>query len=178
LVVAMERCSLRQAGLLLTEWFTMSTEVQTLKSTVDHQKTSQLIRAGNSNCHQSDNAFAIMSAGASLVPPPKCRGCSSRKVYIRRSLRAGWRTFVGPTKAALRLTVFEIRIDPFQIITVLRGICVAHRINFTQHFVFPGFPVRRALPRYRWSFLCSHASPESSLLLAESKRLRCGGSSK
>jgi DNA primase len=44
LVVAMERCSLRQAGLLLTEWFTVTTEVRTLESTVDHKKTAQLIR--------------------------------------------------------------------------------------------------------------------------------------
>jgi DNA primase len=44
LVVAMERCSLRQAGLLLSEWFTVTTEVRTLESTVDHKKTAQLIR--------------------------------------------------------------------------------------------------------------------------------------
>jgi DNA primase len=44
LVVAMERCSPRQAGLLLTEWFTVTTEVRTLESTVDHEKTAQLIR--------------------------------------------------------------------------------------------------------------------------------------
>jgi DNA primase len=44
LVVAMERCSVRQAGLLLTEWFTVTTEVRTLGSTVDHEKTAQLIR--------------------------------------------------------------------------------------------------------------------------------------
>jgi DNA primase len=44
LVVAMERCSLRQAGLLLTEWFTVTAEVRTLESTVDHKKTAQLIR--------------------------------------------------------------------------------------------------------------------------------------
>ena len=44
LVVAMERCSLRQAGLLLTEWFTVNTEMRTLESTVDHKKTAQLIR--------------------------------------------------------------------------------------------------------------------------------------
>lgn len=44
LVVAMERCSLRQAGILLTEWFTVTTEVRTLESTLDHKKTAQLIR--------------------------------------------------------------------------------------------------------------------------------------
>jgi DNA primase len=44
LVVAMERCSLRQAGLLLTEWFTVTTEVRTSESTVDQKKTAQLIR--------------------------------------------------------------------------------------------------------------------------------------
>jgi DNA primase len=44
LVVAMERCSLRQAGLLLTEWFAVTTEVRILGSTMDHEKTAQLIR--------------------------------------------------------------------------------------------------------------------------------------
>lgn len=44
LVVAMERCSLRQAGLFLTEWFTVTTEMRTLESTVDQKKTAQLIR--------------------------------------------------------------------------------------------------------------------------------------
>jgi DNA primase len=44
LVVAMERCSLRQSGLLLTEWFAVTTEVRILESTMDHGKTAQLIR--------------------------------------------------------------------------------------------------------------------------------------
>ena len=44
LVVAMERCSLRQAGLLLTEWFAVTTEARILESTMDHEKTAQLIR--------------------------------------------------------------------------------------------------------------------------------------
>jgi DNA primase len=44
LVVAMERCSLRQAGLLLTEWFAVTTELRSLESTVHYQKTAQLIR--------------------------------------------------------------------------------------------------------------------------------------
>jgi DNA primase len=43
LVVAMERCSLRQAGLLLTEWFA-TTELRRLESTVHYQKTAQLFR--------------------------------------------------------------------------------------------------------------------------------------
>ena len=44
LVVAMERCSLRQAGLLLTEWFAVTAELRRLESTVHYQKTAQLIR--------------------------------------------------------------------------------------------------------------------------------------
>jgi DNA primase len=44
LVVAMEHCSLRQAGLLLTEWFAVTTKVRTLDPTVDHKTTAQLIR--------------------------------------------------------------------------------------------------------------------------------------
>jgi DNA primase len=44
LVVAMERCSLRQAGLLLTEWFGVTTEVRPLESPIDHMKPAQLIR--------------------------------------------------------------------------------------------------------------------------------------
>jgi DNA primase len=44
LVVAMERCSLRKAGLLLTEWFAVSTEARTLESTAANKKTAQLIR--------------------------------------------------------------------------------------------------------------------------------------
>jgi DNA primase len=44
LVVAMERCSLREAGLLLTEWFIVTTEMRTLEVTVDHKKNAQLIR--------------------------------------------------------------------------------------------------------------------------------------
>lgn len=44
LVVAMERCSLRQAGVLLTEWFTVTAVVPTLESAVGHKKTAQLIR--------------------------------------------------------------------------------------------------------------------------------------
>jgi DNA primase len=44
LVVAMERCSLRQAGLLLTEWFDVTSEMRLLESPVDHKKTAQLIR--------------------------------------------------------------------------------------------------------------------------------------
>jgi len=43
-VVAMERCSLRQAGLLFTEWFAVTTEVRILESPMDHEKTAQLIR--------------------------------------------------------------------------------------------------------------------------------------
>ena len=91
-------------------------------------------------------------------------------------LRAGQWTFVGPAKAAVCLTMFEISINPVQVITVLRGIGVARCINFAKHFVFPGLLVRQALPGYRWSFLCSHDLPESSLLRAESGRLRCGES--
>jgi hypothetical protein len=82
-------------------------------------------------------------------------------------LRAGQWTFVGPPKAALCLTMFEISINPVQVITVLRGIGIARCINFAKHFVFPGLLVRQALPGYRWSFLCSHDLPESSLLRAE-----------
>ena len=44
LVVAMERCSLRHAGLWLTEWFTVATEMRTLEPTVHYKKTAQLIR--------------------------------------------------------------------------------------------------------------------------------------
>jgi DNA primase len=44
LVVAMERCSLRKTGLLLTEWFAVSTEARTLESTAANKKTAQLIR--------------------------------------------------------------------------------------------------------------------------------------
>lgn len=44
LVVAMERCSLRQAGLLLTEWFGVTTEVRPSESPAVHKKTAQLIR--------------------------------------------------------------------------------------------------------------------------------------
>jgi len=40
----MERCSLRQAGLLLAEWFAVTTKVRILESTMDHEKTAQLIR--------------------------------------------------------------------------------------------------------------------------------------
>jgi hypothetical protein len=93
-------------------------------------------------------------------------------------LRARQWTFVGPAKAAVCLTMFEISIDPVQVITVLRGIGIARCINFAKHFVFPGLLVRQALPGYRWSFLYSHDLPESSLLRAESERLRCGESSK
>jgi hypothetical protein len=93
-------------------------------------------------------------------------------------LLAGEWTFVGPAKAALCLTMFEISINPVQVITVLRGIAIARCINFAKHFVFPGPPVRQALQGCRWSFLCSHDLPESSLLRAESERLRCGESSK
>jgi len=93
-------------------------------------------------------------------------------------LRVGQWTFVGPPKAALCLTMFEISINPVQVITVLRGIGIARCINFAKHFVFPGLLVRQALPGYRWSFLCSHDLPESSLLRAEFECLRCGESSK
>jgi len=44
LVVAMERCSLRQAGLLLTAWFAVTTKVRTLEPAVDHKTRAQLIR--------------------------------------------------------------------------------------------------------------------------------------
>ena len=77
-------------------------------------------------------------------------------------LRAGQWTFVGPAKAAVCLTMFEISINPVQVITVLRGIGVARCINFAKHFVFPGLLVMQALPGYRWSFLSSHDLPESS----------------
>ena len=93
-------------------------------------------------------------------------------------LRAVEWSFVGPAKAGLCFMVFEISIDPVQVITVLRGIGIARYINFAKHFVFPGLLVRQALPGYRCSFLCSHDLPESSLLRAESERLRCGESSK
>ncbi len=45
--------------------------------------------------------------------------------------------------------MFEISIDPVQVITVLRGMCIARRIDFAKHFVFPGLLVRQALPGYR-----------------------------
>jgi hypothetical protein len=38
--------------------------------------------------------------------------------------------------------MFEVCIDPIQIITVFSGIGIASRINFAQHFVFPGLLVR------------------------------------
>src|ERR1035438_4636985 len=44
LVVPMERCSLRQAALALTEWFGVATEARRLESAVDRKKTPQLIR--------------------------------------------------------------------------------------------------------------------------------------
>jgi DNA primase len=44
LVVAMERCSLRQAALLLTEWFGVDTQARRLESAGDRKTTAQLIR--------------------------------------------------------------------------------------------------------------------------------------
>jgi len=44
LVVAMERCSLSQGCLLLADWSPVTTEVRILESTMDHEKTAQLIR--------------------------------------------------------------------------------------------------------------------------------------
>jgi hypothetical protein len=74
-------------------------------------------------------------------------------------LSTGQRILFGPVKATLRLAAFEICIDTVQIITVLRGIGVAHRVNFAKHFVFPGLLIKRAIQGYRWSFLSSHDSP-------------------
>ena len=68
--------------------------------------------------------------------------------YTQGSCYAGQGAFVDPAKATFRFKVFEIRIDPVQIISVLRGIGIASRIDFAQHFVFPELLFRQALPGY------------------------------
>jgi len=118
----------------------------------------------------ADSLMELFQARATVGPFQPTR-------QARRYARASGRS-LARRRRLVASRVFEIRIDPVQIITVLRGIGVARRNNFAQHFVFPGLLVGQALPGCRWSFLCSHDLPESSLLPAESERLRCGESSK
>lgn len=100
--------------------------------------------------------------------------CPNAPMGGAKAQRAGQWPLVGPAKATLRLTAFEIGINPVQVEAMLRGIGFARFMNFAKNLVFPGLLIRQALPECRRSFSCSHDLPESSLLLAESERLRCG----
>src|SRR5258708_38138951 len=102
-----------------------------------------------------------------------CHNSSSSAIFRI----AGQRVRVRPREPAVRLAAFEVRLDPIQIVPVLRRIGVTRCIKFSKYFVFPGLLFKRALRGYRWSFSCSHDSPESFSSPARLRtRTRPGGS--
>jgi hypothetical protein len=68
---------------------------------------------------------------------PAATDCSGSRPAIELLLsRADLGILLGAA-ATVSLTTFEIGIDPVKIVPMLRGICIACRIDLSQHLIFP-----------------------------------------